>query len=155
MGIFALLPLPGLRIPLSSFCPFYIWQVCFQQIWQALVGVTGPVPHFHTWLAPSSLAWTNVSNGGRTTEHDEVFYIKHALAGLLCLSDSYRKLKKIQFELQKAGLNLLPLLLFLTFFFCFSPLPIAKLKGDNKMEELLLYTSMCFLVAVPYWVSST
>lgn len=35
-----------------------------------------------------------------------------------------------------------------------SPLPIAKLKGDNKMEELLLYTSMCFLVPVPYWVSS-
>lgn len=32
-------------------------------------------------------------------------------------------------------------------------LPIAKLKGDNKMEELLLYTSTCFLVPVPDWVS--
>lgn len=32
-------------------------------------------------------------------------------------------------------------------------LPIAKLKGDNKMEELLLYTSTCFQVLVPYWVS--
>lgn len=32
-------------------------------------------------------------------------------------------------------------------------LPIAKLKGDNKMEELLLYTSMSFQVPVPCWVS--
>lgn len=118
VGIVALLLLPSLRILLSSFCPIYIWQVCFQQIWQALVGVTGPVPHFHTWLAPSSLAWTNISKGGRTTEHYEFLHIKHALVAPLCWSDSCRKIKKIQFELfKKQGLNLCPVLLSPSFFF--------------------------------------